>query len=379
MKLLKNLLSHQRLFILPLFLLIFLLNYSGSPFLELATETQIKISGYINSEEGLPLKNSKVLIYNSRESFPDNPSSVTFTRPNGSFKCKTQKSQSYVLEIQGDQGAGRIFIPAEKASGKLEITYPVIEKIIILHTNDTHFDLNLPQEKEQMINEIRSKNDDVFLMDAGDILVRHPTRWIVNGKLMENQEWYGMRCKEMISFMNKLGYDVMTLGNHELSPIEPYTRLALETARFPLLAANIEKPKPGLPAIEDYIIFETTTWRKLAVLGLSGNSNIPETMNKFSSLKNSSDIFMALTHIGIKNDSVLAAKFPVFDLIVGGHSHTLLKEAIMVNNVMIASAGGNPHFVSDDNRMYLGIVELILKNGVLTKKSGRVIQLTAKN
>ncbi len=378
MRLLNNKHSYYKYFLLPFFILIIILSFSGKSVSESFSGEYTRISGNVISKEGKPLKDFKVLVYNNASEFSGDPLAISSTKSNGAFKCKVLKNKSYIIEVQGESGTGRIFVPEDEVNAQIKISYPIIEKIIILHTNDRHFDINLQEEKAEMIKEIRHKYNDVFLMDAGDILVRHPARWTVNGNLMEDPRWYGKRGKEMISSMNELNYDVMTLGNHELAIIEPYTEQALETAHFPLLAANVAKPIKGLPSIDDFVIFETSTGRKLAVLGLSGNANVPETVNKYSSLKNSSDIFMALTHIGFKNDSALAVRFPVFDLIVGGHSHTLLKEAVMINNVLIAQAGGCPHYVDDSHPMYLGIIELILENGVLKNKSGKVFQLSAK-
>lgn len=367
-----------RFLLFPLLILLLALIFSGKNASKPASWDYARISGKIISEEGLPLKDCRVLIYNNVTKIPDYPLASSITKSNGSFKCKVFKNDYYIVEVQGSSGSGRLLVSSEKANTNFEISYPVIEKIIILHTNDMHFDINLFKEKEAMINEIRDEYNDVFLMDAGDIVVRHPARWIVNGELMKDSAWYGSRAKEMVRSMNKLSYDVMTLGNHELTVIEPYTGQALREAHFPLLAANVEKNIKGLPGYREYVILETSTGRKLSVLGLSGNFHLDETIEKFGLLKNSSDIFMALTHIGFVNDSIMAVKHPEFDLIVGGHSHTYLKEAVRVNDVLIAQAGGCMHFVSDSHPMYLGIIELTLENGVLRDKSGKVIQLEAK-
>ncbi|MBG0765814.1 MAG: multifunctional 2',3'-cyclic-nucleotide 2'-phosphodiesterase/5'-nucleotidase/3'-nucleotidase, partial [Tissierellales bacterium] len=53
------------------------------------------------------------------------------------------------------------------------------------------------------------------------------------------------------------------------------------------------------------------------------------------------------------------------DLIVDGHSHTELPEGLMVGNTLIAQAGGY-----DNN---VGIVDLVVKNGMVTSKSARLI------
>ena len=379
MKLINLYSARHRLFALPF--IFFLLLITSSGYLnsgQTTSRSDYKLSGKVKSTEGSSFRDMEVLLYRGIEDYPENPEAIAKTRANGKFKFKAEKNKSYVVEFRGELGAGRVFIPAENPSTRLKIVYPVTEKLVILHTNDLHFDINLHQEMTERISEIRANCSEVFLMDAGDVFVRHSARWNVNGKLMEDSAWYGKRTIEMINSMNELGYDVMTLGNHELAFIEPYTRLALESARFPLLAANIGDTPTGLPPLEHYVIFNTNTCRRLSVLGLTGGQNIPETVSKFSSLRDLSDVYIALTHIGFRNDTVLANRFPEFDVIVGGHSHHLLEEAILFNNVLVAQAGGCPHFVSDDHPVYLGIIELSLENGILKEKKGRVERITQK-
>ncbi len=305
------------------------------------------------------------------------------TKENGLLQLKVKPNQSYLLEIKGKQGAGRVFVSPEKLSDTIHITYPVKEKIVLLHNNDLHFDLNHLEEFTQKVEEIRAKYDDVYLFNAGDIFVRYPHRWIENGTLKDTA-WYGKRAMLMINEMNDLGYDLMTLGNHELAYIGNLTRLALEEAHFPLLAANFEITTDKLPRVDPCSIIETSTLRRIAVLGLSLDKakkegivelDLTETVNKYISIHDDADAFLILSHRGLKEDKSLAEKFPQVDAIIGGHSHDLLEKAIFINSVLIAQAGGNPHVVSNDHPVYLGIVIFTLENGIITEKDGRVIRI----
>jgi 2',3'-cyclic-nucleotide 2'-phosphodiesterase (5'-nucleotidase family) len=56
----------------------------------------------------------------------------------------------------------------------------------------------------------------------------------------DNMDWYREQAIHIIDIMNRIGYDAMTLGNHELAPVGLHTREALELAQFPLLASNVE-------------------------------------------------------------------------------------------------------------------------------------------
>jgi 2',3'-cyclic-nucleotide 2'-phosphodiesterase/3'-nucleotidase/5'-nucleotidase len=190
----------------------------------------------------------------------------------------------------------------------------------------------------------------------------------------------------MVNEMNKLNYDLMTLGNHELDYIGNYTGEALAEARFPLLTANFEISTDKLPAVAPYSILETSTLRNVTVLGLStGGSeeagivelDLNKTINKYISLKDDADAFLILSHRGLNEDKIIAEKFPQFDAIIGGHSHNLLEKALFINSVLIAQAGGNPHVVSRDHPVYLGIVIITLENGKITEKNGSVVRIVS--
>ena len=276
--------------------------------------------------------------------------------------------------------------PSGQSENKINVS-PDTETIVILHTNDHHFTANKLSALKDTIVHIRQKYETVFLVSAGDIFVRHPARWIVNGQLMISRNWFGDRALFMINNMNDLGYDLMTLGNHEFDYREPYTFTALDAANFPLLAANIEITTDAIPTLDAYAILNTSAGSSVAFLGLTIASGDKEGVNALDafetaaghiSLRDSADIFVALTHIGLRRDYQLAEMFPEFDVIVGGHSHDLLEEAELVNGVLIAQAGGNPHIVMDTHPVYLGKIILTLENGEIVEKKGRIIHVGEK-
>lgn len=307
--------------------------------------------------------------------------------PDGSFQMKIKPERSYILEISGDEGYGRVFLPAECLGEKIDISYPVKETIVIFHTNDRHFDFNHEDELVRTIEEARARYNDVFLFEAGDIFVRHASRWTVNDGQPNDTAWYGERALQLVQKMNDLGYDVMTLGNHELAYIKNYTRQALDAARFPILAANMQINTDKLPQPKPFTILNTSTGNHITVLGLSYDNSkrngvkeldLNETVNKYLPSKNSAAINLVLSHIGLEKDLLLAGSFPQFDAIIGGHSHSLLEIPILENSVLIAQAGGNPHTMSDKNPAYLGKLIFTLENGKLIDKKGFVTDLGRK-
>ncbi len=340
------------------------------------------LTGVINDKAGNSPGNLEISIITDKGKKTGKQVKQTSVQSDGTFQVKARQNRPYILEVSGKQGSGRVFIPAGKSGERIDISYPVTEKIVILHTNDRHFDLNRQDEYSRKIEEVRAVNNDVFLFEAGDVFVRHGKKWTINDTITKDTIWYGVRAMEMIDRMNEMGYDIMTFGNHDLAYINDYTGAALRKAKFPILAANMEISTNKLPKPLPYTVLNTTTGRKIAVLGLSTDNtgregviqlDLNQTVDKYLHLKESSDVFLALSHLGLKNDIQLANDYPAFDAIIGGHSHNLLNDAILENSVLIAQAGGHPHEVADKNPDFLGEVEIILENGKIVEKRGHVM------
>jgi hypothetical protein len=345
------------------------------------------VTGVVSSGDGVPLENITISFFTMPYGAGTNSVSTTLSSEDGRFETNLDGEEKWVVELSGELGSGRYILSSDSIDRVIRLAYPVVETIVFLHTNDRHFDMNLQKEFAEMVAEVRQKYQDVFLVDAGDVFTRHPFRWTVNGGPSQGPEWYGARALSMITAMNQLGYDAMTLGNHELAYIENYTRIALNAAEFPILAANIDIATEHLPEVKSYTMLQTKTGRTIAVLGLStdnGRKQGVKERNQFIAARNhmhlrdSSDVFVALTHIGLRRDTTLAGRAPYLDVIIGGHSHDLLEEAIMVNGVLVAHAGGNPHVVSDEHPVTLGKVIMEMENGIVINKSGKVLIL-AKN
>jgi 2',3'-cyclic-nucleotide 2'-phosphodiesterase (5'-nucleotidase family) len=82
------------------------------------------------------------------------------------------------------------------------------------------------------------------------------------------------------------------------------------------------------------------------------------------------DFVIALTHRGWTADSVMAERVSEIDLIVGGHSHSILKQPKEVNDALIVQAGART--------VYLGKLEAELKKGSLRGCSYELIPLSGK-
>jgi len=154
---------------------------------------------------------------------------------------------------------------------------------------------------------------------------------------------------------------------------------------FPILSANVKKAD-GKRLLTPYIIKEVdgikigifgfatseTTYKTHPknVEGLIFFDPVEEAKAMAAELKGKVDIIVALAHLGMDKSSQdtsikLAQDVPEIDLIVDGHSHTTLKDGMMVGNTLIASAGEY-----DKN---LGAVQLTFEgNKLMAKKAGLV-------
>lgn len=254
-------------------------------------------------------------------------------------------------------------------------------RVVILHDNDTHFHDNHRASVARYLDEVRRSGTDVFLVSAGDALVRAPDRW-PDG---EGLEWYRTQGMGMFERMNEFGYDVMAMGNHELDVRGMVTREILDSARFPIITANIRTETELLPPLRPYHILRTTSGISLAVLGLTVINFDPadrmeeldyeETVRRYLHLADEHDAILLLTHIGIRYDLELANAVPEIAAIIGGHTNTLLPEAIHVNGVLVAHAGGHGHFRDHEREMFMGVIVLEFEGRELVETCGRVMRI----
>lgn len=235
--------------------------------------------------------------------------------------------------------------PREQKSDKHHPLY----HLVVLYTNDTHghpvkfHDGPVPDvgglpARATLVNEIRSKNKNVLVLDAGDL----------NTGGAESDFF---KAEPDILGYNYIGYDAMALGNHEFdNPIE-VLREQMVKARFPFLSANV-RTKDGNYIGIPYIIKQFDGF-KVGVLGLTtketqitGNpknikgilfeDEIKTARELVPILRKQADIVIALTHLGIykgydRGSKRLATQVKGIDLIVDGNTDTILNAPIIIN------------------------------------------------
>ncbi|KAK1529746.1 5'-nucleotidase domain-containing protein [Colletotrichum paranaense] len=164
--------------------------------------------------------------------------------------------------------------------------------------------------------------------------------WLNVGDEFQGTLFYSFYKGEKIAeTINQLGFDAMTLGNHEFDGGDDQLGDFLLNLTFPIISANIVSDNEKLnKTIKPYHIFED---QGLAVIGVTTTttpgisspgegtkfldvvSTVQSTIDHIKSTTNITRI-AAITHIGYEEDQKLAEQTTGLYLIMGGHSHTLL-------------------------------------------------------
>ena len=225
-------------------------------------------------------------------------------------------------------------------------------KLTVLHTNDQHsriepFDSSYSRNPNQggfarratLIQQIRSQEKNVLLLDAGDIFQGTPYFNFYGGELE-------------FKLMSMMGYDAATMGNHDFdNGLDGFLK-ALPNAKFPFITSNYDFSNTILDGkTEKYKIFKKDGIKVglfgvgIELDGLVGKKQYQETkyLNPveiaqhyadFLRKEKGCDLVICLSHIGFDyredadkiSDKKLAAQTDNIDLILGGHTHTFLPE-----------------------------------------------------
>ena len=229
-------------------------------------------------------------------------------------------------------------------------------KLTILHTNDWHSRIEaFPKDgganqgmggaatRAALIAKIRKEVEHVILLDAGDIFQGTPYFNFYGGELE-------------YKLMSQMGYDLVTLGNHDFdNGIEGIIK-QLPHATFEFVNCNYDFGKTELASkVKPYNIIKKGNL-KIGILGVGIELNglVPEKcyagikynnpisnanyVAKELKINQKCDLIICLSHLGYKypNDKIsdinLAEQSEHIDLIIGGHTHTFLSKPDLVKN-----------------------------------------------
>ena len=224
------------------------------------------------------------------------------------------------------------------------------KQLVILHTNDTHSTIfpvkqNIDDKeiagrggylrRVNMLKEQRQQHPDLLLFDSGDF--------------SQGSGYYTLFKGEVeIGLMNQMGYDAVTIGNHEFDfGLDNLARI-FRMANFPIVCSNYDCKGTVLEGLVKPYITLKRNGVKIGVFALSpalkglvfdGNCqgitylDPAETAQKYINLlrkQEKCDVVICISHLGWKEsdytDEMLLKGIESCDLVLGGHTHTYMKQ-----------------------------------------------------
>ena len=312
-------------------------------------------------------------------------------------KNLTEKAEVDVVRLNAD------FSPS---NGRVSDHDPIMAQLdfseefelTVLHTNDTHATIdttNSPNHiarRVQAILDAKASVDHSLLVDAGDVF---------SGTVYFNK-YEGLAD---LAFMNYVGYDAMTFGNHEFDKNSTVLSKFIEAAQFPFVSSNVdfsddevlselvqaatdEEAQNGKIYTE---LVKTIAGEKVGIIGLTteDTENIASPgdvkfKNAVASAKEAVasltekgiNKIIVLSHLGYEADQALAEAVEGIDVIVGGHTHTKLTEPTVINEdgpaTLIVQTGEKGQFLGKLNVIFNEEGELVEWDGGLISVDEKV-------
>ena len=262
------------------------------------------------------------------------------------------------------------------STGRKAVTSaPAERQAVIFAVNDIHAAIDNFPKLAYIVDSLRLLWPDMILVAAGDNQTGNPVN-----------DQYPEKGLPVIELMNATGFDLSAVGNHEFDSHPEGFRNLTQKANFGFICANVSAGASNDIRIEPYKIITLPNGLKLAFLGLLqiNQNDIPDShpdnlkgfafrppfdaAREYLWLKDKSDIFIALTHIGFENDVRLAETMPEgIDLIIGGHSHTRVEKEQIHNGIMITQA---------ENKLKYGtLIRLVRKSDGSLQRSMQLIDI----
>ncbi len=285
-------------------------------------------------------------------------------------------------------------------------------ELTIMHTNDTHANLDNAAKRVTAVKEVRTQKPNALLVDAGDVF---------SGTLYFNE----FRGQADLALMNMMDYDVMTFGNHEFdlgSSSDGHQALVnfIKDAKFSFVSSNVDFSKDekfnGLYSVAEVsenpedghiynAVIKEVNGEKIGILGLTteetsdiSSPGSVEFQNYITEAQKAVDAFeaqginkiVAVTHIGFDdnpeydNDQELAKRVDGIDIIVGGHSHSFFgtdSRNAATYQPVVDTTGDEPTIIVSayQYNTYLGQLDVEFnKAGEVVKHNGKLIDIASK-
>lgn len=192
----------------------------------------------------------------------------------------------------------------------------------------------------------RSQYRHNMLFDSGDFFKPHVSELL---------------ARYMLKAYTLLDYDAVGVGDHELT--SPHFLNFMEKSKIPFLSSNViifkngeynllaprvkKIKRAGMKILIASAVHENTLAiypenKKKHLTILSVDDSISDIIYHN---KNAYDLFILISHCGITHDKVIAQRHPEIDIIISGHSKTLLSKPIKIRKTLIVHAGSYGSYV----------------------------------
>ena len=233
--------------------------------------------------------------------------------------------------------------------------------LFILHTNNTNgalencycpdHPLGSIEKRSLYINDFINSNPRTLVLDAGDFFT-------MSKKLLKDS----LVCEAYAT----IPYDGILLGDQELTRDEKFLNNVLPKLESSIILSNLEAP--SLSFVRKYKVIKRGGL-SIGVIGILGGNAMKyypkdirdsivltdpaSTVNEIvKRIRPRTDVIILLSHQGFDQDQVLAKSLKGVNIILGAHSQTVPKEAVIINDILISQAGREGY--------YVGLIELKL-------------------
>lgn len=223
----------------------------------------------------------------------------------------------------------------------------ISSSLTILYTNDLHVRLGRLESVAELIEQERSKDHPVLLLDAGDTWqdFRTPLAAV----------W---GAEEVVDWMNQVGYDAMALGNHDLYWGADQLAALCERANFPVLCANLRSSAGIAPPFVPHTIVSVGEVEVL-VIGLITLEYLPypdfpwlryvapDTVLQsiLETVAERADLVVVVGHLSVEEAVRIVRSVSGVDVFLTGHSHEATPDPVGVGETLILQAGAFGQFL----------------------------------
>ncbi len=248
------------------------------------------------------------------------------------------------------------------------------KEITILAVNDMHATIDRFPKFVALVDSMRSVYPDLLLFSVGDNRTGNPVSDMHTD------------AAPMVALMNRAGFNLSALGNHEFDGKIDGLRSMVNNSNFKYICANVYAHDSLRLHVTPYRIFEINGIR-ITALGLlqTGVSGYPDThpdnvktvafrkwekvAEEYSWLRQQSDVFVLLVHEEYPECVDFLQQYPYADVLIGAHTHKRIDGTELHNGVMITQA--------ESHLKYVTHITLYLTDGQVTRKEARLLDVNA--